>query len=111
MPLLLMVGILVGLFLIIVLVVISKSLGREYINILIGHSRGMKEVDEGFLVLIKSLREVVEGVCEDALPSGLEVRVHLGLEPEGGDRQDLLGQGLLDQDGGLGIEEPLENLR
>ena len=62
-------------------------------------------------MLIQSLREVVQGVCEDALSGCLEVRVHLGLEPEGGDRQDLLGEGLLDQDGGLGVEEPLENLR
>lgn len=103
--------ILVGLFLIIILVVISKPLRGEYVNILIGHARGMKEVDERFLVLIQSLRKVVEGVCEDALPGRLEVRVHLGLEPEGGERQDLLGEGLLDQDGGLGIEQPLENLR
>ena len=71
----------------------------------------MKEVDEGFLVLIQSLWEVVQGVGKDALSGCLEVRVHLGLEPEGGDRQDFLREGLLDQDGGLGIEEPLENLR
>ena len=71
----------------------------------------MKEVDEGFLVLIQSLWEVVQGVGKDALSGRLEVRVHLGLEPEGGDRQDFLREGLLDQDGGLGIEEPLENLR
>jgi hypothetical protein len=59
---LLMMCILVGLLLIIVLIVISKPLGGEYVNILIGHARGMKEVDEGFLVLIQPLREVVQCV-------------------------------------------------
>ena len=57
-----MMCILVGLFLIIILVVISKPLRGKYVNILIGHARGMKEVDERFLVLIQSLREVVQSV-------------------------------------------------
>ena len=54
-----MMCILVCLFLILILIVISKPLGGEYVNILIDHARGMKEVDEGFLVVIQSLREVV----------------------------------------------------
>jgi hypothetical protein len=58
----------------------------------------MEEVDERFLMLIQSLREVVQGVGKDTLPSRLEVRVFLSLEPEGGERQNLLREGLLDQD-------------
>jgi len=54
-----MMCILVGLFLIIVLFIISKHLGGEYVNILIDHTRGMEEVDERFLMLVQSLREVV----------------------------------------------------
>ena len=57
-----MMCILVGLLLIIVLFIISKHLGGEYVNILIDHPRGMEEVDERFLMLIQSLREVVQGV-------------------------------------------------
>jgi hypothetical protein len=60
--LLLMMCILVGLLLIIVLFIISKHLGGEYVNILVDHPRGMEEVDERFLMLIQSLREVVQGV-------------------------------------------------
>ena len=44
--------ILVGLFLIIVLFIISKHLGGEYVNILVDHPRGMEEVYERFLMLI-----------------------------------------------------------
>ena len=60
--LLLMVCILVGLLLIIELLIISKYLGGEYVDILIDYPRGMKEVDERFLLLIESLREVMHGV-------------------------------------------------
>ena len=56
-----MMRILVGLFLMIVLFVISIPLGSEYVNILIDPG-GMEEVDERFLLLIQSLREVVQGV-------------------------------------------------
>jgi hypothetical protein len=79
-----MMCILVGLLLIIVLFIISKHLRGEYVNILVDHPRGMEEVDERFLMLIQSLREVGQGVGQDTLPCRLEVRVFLSLELEGG---------------------------
>ena len=60
--LLLMMCILVGLLLIIELFIISKHLRGEYVDILIDNPRGMEEVDERFLLLIESLRDVVHGV-------------------------------------------------